>query len=124
MHSLVKVLNVLYAMADIDFGHFLGNIEKFAGINRDRAPFVFTPEFAYIMGGKGSDHYRRFVDLCCRAYNILRHNSGLFLNLLNLVCCSYCASCDSAAATVIIDWSIGFCAPIDALNGLARAATP
>ena len=36
----------------IDFGHFLGNIKTKAGINRDRAPFVLTPDFIYIMGGK------------------------------------------------------------------------
>jgi phosphatidylinositol kinase/protein kinase (PI-3 family) len=36
----------------IDFGHFLGNYKKKFGIKRERAPFVFTPDFAYVMGGK------------------------------------------------------------------------
>ena len=35
---------------DIDFGHFLGNYKKKFGFKRERAPFVFTPDFAY---GKG-----------------------------------------------------------------------
>jgi len=77
---------------DIDFARFLGNVETFAGINRDRAPFVFTPEFAYIMGGKGSEHYNQFSSLCCRAFNILRRHSGLFVNLLNLVCGTFTKS--------------------------------
>ena len=36
----------------IDFGHFLGNIKYKAGVKRERAPFVLTPDFVYIMGGK------------------------------------------------------------------------
>ena len=36
----------------IDFGHFLGRIKSKAGIKRERAPFVLTPDFVYIMGGK------------------------------------------------------------------------
>jgi hypothetical protein len=31
----------------IDFGHFLGNIKKWAGISRERAPFILTPEFVF-----------------------------------------------------------------------------
>ena len=36
----------------IDFGHFLGKIKYKAGVKRERAPFVLTPDFVYIMGGK------------------------------------------------------------------------
>ena len=36
----------------IDFGHFLGNIKKWAGISRERAPFILTPEFAYSKNSK------------------------------------------------------------------------
>ena len=45
----------------IDFGHFLGNIKYKAGVKRDRAPFVLTPDFVYIMGGK----VRRVHSWCC-----------------------------------------------------------
>lgn len=38
----------------IDFGHFLGNFKKKLGVKRERAPFVFTPAFAHIMGGPGT----------------------------------------------------------------------
>jgi phosphatidylinositol kinase/protein kinase (PI-3 family) len=38
----------------IDFGHFLGNFKKKFGIKREKAPFVFTPDFAFVMGGKVS----------------------------------------------------------------------
>lgn len=47
-------------MFHIDFGHFLGNFKEKFGVKRERAPFVFTPDFAYVMGGKGSDMYKHF----------------------------------------------------------------
>jgi len=65
----------------IDFGHFLGNYKKKFGMKRERAPFVFTPDFAYVMGGKDSAHFKKFIDYCGKAYNILRRNANLFINL-------------------------------------------
>jgi phosphatidylinositol-4,5-bisphosphate 3-kinase catalytic subunit alpha/beta/delta len=69
----------------IDFGRFLGNTEKFAGVSRDRAPFVFTPEFLYAMGGSGSDQFKQFVELCCKAYNVLRAHANIFINLFAMM---------------------------------------
>jgi phosphatidylinositol-4,5-bisphosphate 3-kinase len=69
----------------IDFGHFLGNFKSFAGLKRERAPFVLTPEFAFVMGGKDSDRFRYFVRLCCRAYNLVRRNSNLIINLFAMM---------------------------------------
>ena len=45
----------------IDFGHFLGNFKKKFGISRERAKFVFTPDFAYVLGGVGSEDFADFV---------------------------------------------------------------
>lgn len=69
----------------IDFGHFLGNFKKKFGFSRERAKFVFTPDFAYVLGGVGSDLFNEFVALCCRAYNILRKNAGNFINLMAMM---------------------------------------
>jgi phosphatidylinositol kinase/protein kinase (PI-3 family) len=69
----------------IDFGHFLGNIMKFGGIKRESAPFVLTPEMAFVMGGEKSENFQRFIDLCCKAYNILRKNANIFLNLFAMM---------------------------------------
>lgn len=69
----------------IDFGRFLGNSEKFAGVSRDRAPFVFTPEFAYVMGGTGTPIYQKFVQQACSAYNVIRRNASLFTSLLSMM---------------------------------------
>lgn len=69
----------------IDFGHFLGKIKYWAGIKRERSPFVLTPDFAYIMGGRYSERFKRFVGLCCTAYNILRKHSNLFINLFAMM---------------------------------------
>jgi len=41
----------------IDFGHFLGHFKSKFGIKRERAPFVFTEEMAFVMGGKNSDKF-------------------------------------------------------------------
>jgi hypothetical protein len=47
VNSLLPLTLPFFFSKDIDFGHFLGNIKKWAGISRERAPFIFTPEFAY-----------------------------------------------------------------------------
>lgn len=69
----------------IDFGHFLGNYKKKFGVKRERAPFVFTPDFAYVMGGKDSPDFMKFLDLCARAYNVLRRNANIFINLFAMM---------------------------------------
>jgi phosphatidylinositol kinase/protein kinase (PI-3 family) len=46
----------------IDFGHFLGNFKSKYGFKRERAPFVFTPQYAHVMGGAGSEQFEYFVD--------------------------------------------------------------
>jgi phosphatidylinositol-4,5-bisphosphate 3-kinase len=69
----------------IDFGHFLGNIKKKFGIKRERAPFVFTPDLAFVMGGKESPNFQKFVDLTCQAYNILRHNANMFITMFSMM---------------------------------------
>ena len=72
----------------IDFGHFLGNFKKKLGFKRERSPFVFTPEMAYVIAGdntQSSKTYNEFLELCCKAYNVLRKNSTLFINLFILM---------------------------------------
>jgi len=54
----------------IDFGHILGNFKKFMGISRERSPFVFTPDMAYvIMGGKKDKSSPRRTNISPRASN-------------------------------------------------------
>eukprot|EP00002_Diphylleia_rotans_P030487 TRINITY_DN6269_c0_g1_i4.p1 TRINITY_DN6269_c0_g1~~TRINITY_DN6269_c0_g1_i4.p1 ORF type:complete len:285 (+),score=58.38 TRINITY_DN6269_c0_g1_i4:544-1398(+) len=72
----------------IDFGHFLGNIKTFAGIKRETAPFVLTPDCVFVMGKKESVEYAKFVTLCCRAYNAVRGHGNFIINLFNMMVCT------------------------------------
>jgi hypothetical protein len=69
----------------IDFGHFLGNFKTKFGFKRERAPFVLTPDMAYVMGGRESEGWIKFVNLCCVAYNMLRKHANVFINLFAMV---------------------------------------
>lgn len=37
------------------------------------------------MGGVESDNFQQFALTCCRAYNVLRHNAELFINLFGMM---------------------------------------
>lgn len=93
----------------IDFGHFLGNFKSKFGIKRyaihqsscwavaasplpsmlvcfsERAPFVFTPEMAYVMEGARGVRFQQFKELCCQAFNLIRERASLFINLFMLM---------------------------------------
>jgi len=72
----------------IDFGHFLGNFKSKFGINRERAAFVFTPEMAYVMGGKNykkSKEFGKFLSLCADAFKVLRQNANILESLFLLM---------------------------------------
>lgn len=70
----------------IDFGHFLGNFKKKLGIEREKAPFVFTQQYAAVLGGsRKAALFREFVDLCGRLFNVLRREVDLFVTLFQMM---------------------------------------
>lgn len=74
----------------IDFGHFLNHRKKKFGINRERVPFVLTQDFIKVIA-QGSDQptkhkdFKKFQQLCCEAYFIIRKNAYLFINLVTMM---------------------------------------
>lgn len=68
-HSGNIMLTEMGHLFHIDFGHFLGNFKTKMGFNRERAPFVFTEEMAYVMGGITGVEFKRFEFFCTQAYN-------------------------------------------------------
>ena len=69
----------------IDFGHFLGNYKKKYGFKRERAPFIFTPQYAQVLDGKNAPAYKKFVETACLAFNILRRHKDTFITLFQMV---------------------------------------
>ena len=96
----------------IDFGHFMEHRKKCPGLrfNRESDPFVFTnemkrmiemeieeatdnqqsmheevEEYELLQEKVKPSNYDVFQDLCCQAYEVVRQNYTLFLNLLRLM---------------------------------------
>eukprot|EP01105_Mastigella_eilhardi_P022863 TRINITY_DN5698_c0_g3_i3.p1 TRINITY_DN5698_c0_g3~~TRINITY_DN5698_c0_g3_i3.p1 ORF type:complete len:1313 (+),score=251.70 TRINITY_DN5698_c0_g3_i3:557-3940(+) len=69
----------------IDFANFLGNTMKFGPYEREKAPFVLTPEFVYFMGGIESDNFALYIGTCCQAFNILRTHADIFFNIFKMM---------------------------------------
>ncbi|KAL0205522.1 hypothetical protein P9112_000829 [Eukaryota sp. TZLM1-RC] len=91
-HSDNVMISKLGRLFHIDFGHILGNYKYFKGIPREKAPFVFTPDFAYALGyynkkRKQSDpnHFNQFVDYSIAALKVLRQNAKIPINALSLM---------------------------------------
>jgi len=82
-------------MFHIDFAHWLGNMLKWKGIKRETSPFVFTEQFAHIMGGTNSENFKLFTSLAVNAYLCLRQYAHIFISLFLLkihLVVLYCAT--------------------------------
>ncbi|XP_060563765.1 phosphatidylinositol 4-phosphate 3-kinase C2 domain-containing subunit beta-like isoform X2 [Ruditapes philippinarum] len=71
----------------IDFNKILGDAQMFGNIKRDRVKFVLTSDMAYVIndGDRQSDRFQHFIDMCVKAFNILRRHANLFINLFSLM---------------------------------------
>eukprot|EP00042_Codosiga_hollandica_P028871 m.154919 g.154919 ORF g.154919 m.154919 type:complete len:2024 (+) comp52902_c0_seq1:25-6096(+) len=71
----------------IDFGKLLGHAQMFGSIKRDRVPFVLTSDMAYVINGGDAQttRFQEFIDLCCRAFEILRKQSDALLSYVSLL---------------------------------------
>ena len=82
----------------IDFGHFLGNTKQFFGIQRERVPFVLTPDFVYVMGTESSEMFQRFK-VCCQ--------SLLSLQLLQHYFLKRCVSLSTLILLILLNIELG-----------------
>ncbi len=84
-HNDNIMLSKLGYLFHIDFGHFLGNIKRKFGIKRERAPFVLTPDFVYVMNQSKTWRFPEFIELCIQAYLVIRRYSKLIINLFSIM---------------------------------------
>jgi phosphatidylinositol-4,5-bisphosphate 3-kinase len=67
----------------IDFGHFLGHFKKVMGDHVDRELEVyFSQAMAYAVGEPKTKQWKEFVDLCGKAYEILRKHKNMLVYLV------------------------------------------
>lgn len=87
----------------IDFGKFLGDAQMFGNFKRDRTPFVLTSDMAYVinMGDRPSIKFQQFVDMCCKAFNIVRKHGDLILHMLALMATSGIPGVTADAVTYV-----------------------
>lgn len=79
---------MVYVLLLFLLSHFLGNFKKKFGVNRERAAFVFTPEMAYVMGGKNykkSNFFKQFLQYSMKAFKSLRNHATLLESLFILM---------------------------------------
>jgi phosphatidylinositol-4-phosphate 3-kinase len=74
-------------MFHIDFGKYLGDVQTFAGIKRDRTPILFTSDMFYVIcqSKEPNEKFQDFIELCCKAFQILRKNYNHLLTLIDLM---------------------------------------
>lgn len=70
-------------MIHIDFG-FIFDITP-GGIKFELSPFKLTSEMIQIMGGRESKQYRRFVELCIRAFLVSRPYAEPIIQMVRLM---------------------------------------
>lgn len=87
----------------IDFGKFLGDAQMFGNFKRDRAPFVLTPDMAYVINGgeRPNQRFQYFVELCCMAFNIVRRHHDHMLDLFALMATSGVAGVTMSAVNYV-----------------------
>ena len=58
---------------------------KFVNYNRDKAPFVMTPEYKHVLGGNDGPNYQTFLMLSKCIFQITRENYWELFVLFKLV---------------------------------------
>lgn len=69
----------------IDFGHFLGNFKRKFNYERERGPFFFIPDMAFVLKHhdyiNGTEYEKFFEKMSADALLAIRHHSSALINL-------------------------------------------
>eukprot|EP01130_Rhizamoeba_saxonica_P015078 TRINITY_DN6697_c0_g1_i1.p1 TRINITY_DN6697_c0_g1~~TRINITY_DN6697_c0_g1_i1.p1 ORF type:complete len:840 (-),score=188.13 TRINITY_DN6697_c0_g1_i1:52-2538(-) len=71
------------SLVHIDFGYLLGRTMKF-----EKAPFKLTDEFIEVMGGRSSEGFSEYYNLCVEGFLAIRRGYEKILMLVEMSSCS------------------------------------
>lgn len=73
----------------IDFGHFLGNFKKKFNYERERGPFFFIPDMAFVLKHhdyvNGTEYEKCFEKMSADALLAIRHHSSALISLFTIM---------------------------------------
>lgn len=73
----------------IDFGHFLGNFKKKFNYERERGPFFFIPDMAFVLKHhdyiNGTEYEKVFEKMSADALLAIRHHSSALISLFTIM---------------------------------------
>lgn len=73
----------------IDFGHFLGNFKKKFNYERERGPFFFIPDMAFVLKHhdyiNGTEYEKIFERMSADALLAIRHHSSTLISLFTIM---------------------------------------
>ncbi|EFO62428.1 Phosphoinositide-3-kinase, catalytic, alpha polypeptide [Giardia lamblia P15] len=73
----------------IDFGHFLGNFKKKFNYERERGPFFFIPDMAFVLKHhdyiNGTEYEKFFEKMSADALLAIRHHSSALISLFTIM---------------------------------------
>jgi len=109
-------------MFHIDYGRFLGDAQMFIKFKRDRTPFVLTADMIYVInnGEKGSNRFHGFIELCCKAFQVVRNNRFTLSTLFRMMVSSGIPGVEMNSVEYIQEALLPAASPVEAAAQFTR----